>query len=133
MAREEDVRARVFRGAMKALEEVAGDVAGVPPAILRDARIQRFEFTFETAWKALQGLAREEGLAAALPRKAFQAALRMGILDAGDEEAAFEMIRYRNLTVHTYDEDLACEVEQFIVGPGLRLLRKMAERMAGRG
>lgn len=133
MAQEAGVRVRVLSEALSSLEEVAIEVPGVPPAILRDARIQRFEFTFEALWKAIQSLAVEEGLDAASPRKALQAAMRMGLLDEGDEETAFEMIRYRNMTVHTYDEDLAREVERFVLGRGLDLLRKAKERMTGVG
>ncbi len=130
---ERALRSRVFRQALSSLEEVAFEVEGVPRAILRDARIQRFEFTFEALWKFLQSLATAEGLDAASPRKALQAALRMGLLDDEDEEAAFEVIRYRNLTVHTYDEDLAEEVERFILGPGLDLLQKIARRTSSTG
>lgn len=44
--------------------------------VVRDALIQRFEFTFEALWKALQERARADGLDASSPRSALQAALQ---------------------------------------------------------
>ena len=49
--------------------------------IVRDACIQRFEFTFETAWKALQRYALEEGLECVSPRDCFRTAVRLGLID----------------------------------------------------
>ncbi|MBM4396979.1 MAG: nucleotidyltransferase substrate binding protein [Deltaproteobacteria bacterium] len=123
-----EVRERRFHDTLSALEEVVAGVAGVPTAILRDSRIQRFEFTFEAVWKLLAAIAEDEGVDASTPRKAFQAAIRAGLLDASDEGAAWEMLRYRNLTVHTYDEDLAIEVEGFVTGSGIELFRKLSSR-----
>ena len=40
----------------------------------RDATIQRFEFTFELAWKALQAALRREGLDCASPKSCLRAA-----------------------------------------------------------
>ena len=52
-----------------------------------------------------------------------------GLLDPEDEATAWELLHYRNLTVHTYDEDLAVEVEKFLVGPALVLFRKVSDRL----
>lgn len=90
------------------------DVAAMDETdVVRDALIQRFEFTYEMAWKSawrwLRG--RGENLAdkayEVLP-SAFQARL---IADA----ELWEKIRdYRNLTSHTYKEALAIEVAAFV-------------------
>ncbi len=122
------VRLARFRQTLAALEEVVPAMVSVPPSILRDSRIQRFEFTFEAAWKLLQARAEEDGLESATPRKAFQYTLATGLLDPEDETTAWDVLRYRNLTVHTYDEVLASEVEGFVIGTALPLFRKIAER-----
>ena len=45
----------------------------------RDAAIQRFEFSFEAAWKAAQHfLAEKEGIDAASPKAAIRSSLRLG-------------------------------------------------------
>jgi nucleotidyltransferase substrate binding protein (TIGR01987 family) len=114
--------------ALAALEEVLQDTPSVPASILRDSRIQRFEFTFETLWKFLRVAAEHAGVDADTPRGALRAALQIGLLDPTDEADAWQLIRYRNLTVHTYDEALSCEVECFIVNTAIHLFRKIAAR-----
>jgi len=44
--------------------------------VSRDAAIQRFEFCFELAWKAIQERAREEAWIASLPEGACESHLR---------------------------------------------------------
>ena len=77
-------------------------------AITRDASIQRFEYTFEAVWKAAQLFLRvRENLDAASPTSAVRACFRAGVLTDDQARAALEMVRDRNLTVHTYNEELA--------------------------
>jgi len=74
----------------------------------RDSAIQRFEFTFELAWKAVARCAREEGLEALSPREALRTALRLGWI--GDDDAWLRMLDDRNRTAHTYNEATAEEI-----------------------
>jgi nucleotidyltransferase substrate binding protein (TIGR01987 family) len=77
-----------------------------PTPVERDAAIQRFEYTFEAFWKALQTYLREvEGLEGGSPKGVFRLARGAGLLL--DEEARLAMVDDRNLTVHTYNEALA--------------------------
>lgn len=76
--------------------------------ITRDAAIQRFEFCFELAWKAVQEAARSEGLDCASPRGCGRVAFRLGWLN--DETGWLTVLEDRNLTSHTYDEELAGKV-----------------------
>ena len=74
----------------------------------RDAAIQRFEFSFEAAWKAAQlFLAAKEGIDAASPKSAIRHSLQVGLLSEDDARLALEMADDRNRTVHTYNEELA--------------------------
>ena len=75
---------------------------------IRDAAIQRFEFSFELAWKAIQAMARLEGQDCASPRMAFSTAWRNGWI--ADEAAWLDMLDARNKTTHTYREAIAKEV-----------------------
>ena len=75
---------------------------------VRDAAIQRFEFCFELAWKAIQSAARLEGQDCASPRSAFSVAWRNGW--SSDETAWLDMLDERNKTSHTYREPMAKEV-----------------------
>jgi nucleotidyltransferase substrate binding protein (TIGR01987 family) len=74
----------------------------------RDAAIQRFEFTFELAWKAAMHFAVQQGLECVSPRQALQAAHRLGWIR--DEEMWLDMLEDRNRTSHTYNEATAEEI-----------------------
>jgi nucleotidyltransferase substrate binding protein (TIGR01987 family) len=75
---------------------------------VRDAAIQRFEFCFELAWKAIQAAARFEGQDCTSPRTAFSTAWRDGWISS--EAAWLDMLDERNKTSHTYREAMAKEV-----------------------
>lgn len=74
----------------------------------RDAALQRFEFTFELAWKSARRAAREEGLEAASPREALKNARRLGWIE--DDPLWLRMLEDRNRTSHTYSEATANEI-----------------------
>ena len=78
-------------------------------AIVRDAAIKRYELCYELAWKSIQEALREEGLEICKsPKSCFKQAFKQGwILD---EEGFSEMFKMRDLTTHTYKEDLAREI-----------------------
>ncbi|MGE4578578.1 MAG: HI0074 family nucleotidyltransferase substrate-binding subunit [Desulfuromonadales bacterium] len=76
--------------------------------IVRDAAIQRFEYTFEAVWKAAQLYLREkEGLEQGSPKGVVRACLQVGLLTDAQARLALELVDDRNLTVHTYNEELA--------------------------
>ena len=79
-----------------------------PSDVVRDAAIQRFEYSFEAAWKAAQAYLLEvEGTDVASPRAAIRDSYKVGRLGEDDTRAALSMVDDRNLTVHTYNEALA--------------------------
>ena len=85
--------------------------------IERDAVIQRFEFTFEAVWKAAQfHLLKVEGLDVASPKAAIRACREVGLLDEQEAMQALRMADDRNLTVHTYNEQLAEQILERIMG-----------------
>ena len=73
-----------------------------------DACIQRFEFCIELTWKTLKKCLAIEGIEANTPRECIQQAYSIHWLD--DETVWLSMLRDRNLTSHTYKEDLALEI-----------------------
>jgi len=81
--------------------------------IVRDALIRRFEFTFETAWKAAHRWLAARGVA--LDAEAFVVLKRAFANRLVADEGAWSDIRKnRNLTSHTYNEKLAIEVAAFV-------------------
>jgi nucleotidyltransferase substrate binding protein (TIGR01987 family) len=79
-----------------------------PNTEIRDAAIQRFEFTFELAWKTLQKYLREQGIICQSPRECIKEAFKQSLIS--DDPIWLNMIEDRNLTSHTYNEMLAKEV-----------------------
>ena len=73
-----------------------------------DACIQRFEFCIELTWKTLKRCLAIEGIEANTPRECIQQAYSIHWIN--DESAWLSMLKDRNLTYHTYKEDLALEI-----------------------
>jgi len=86
-------------------------LAGANGDIIRDAAIQRFEYTTEAVWKAAQLYLREfEGLELASPKSVIRASCQVGLLCDDDARLALAMVDDRNLTSHTYNEELAEQI-----------------------
>lgn len=97
--------------------------------IERDALIQRFEFTFDTAWKTLRSLLLEQySLEAPTPLQSFQEAVRIGILVSSP--VWIEMRDMRNMTSHSYSEltavDMAAKAVEF--SNGFAILRDVFDK-----
>jgi nucleotidyltransferase substrate binding protein (TIGR01987 family) len=73
-----------------------------------DATIQRFEFTFELAWKFLKDYFWEKDIELHYPKEVIQEAFNVNLID--HEEMWIKMLKDRNMTSHTYDERLADEI-----------------------
>jgi nucleotidyltransferase substrate binding protein (TIGR01987 family) len=98
----------IRQSAERALATLDEALAAPFSTLVRDACIQRFEYTFEICWKLLKRhLAEAEGLCCASPKACFRAAFQTGLLDESDGRLALEMTDDRNRTVHTYHEAIA--------------------------
>ena len=108
-------RLNVARKALGTFEELVG--AADPEAIVRDAAIQRFEYTFEACWKAAQAyLVDVEGVQASSPKQVLRECGRSGVLGTEMVREGLEMVDDRNLTVHTYSEALANAIYSRLAG-----------------
>ena len=70
--------------------------------LAKEGLIQRFEYTFELAWKILKDYLESKGTEAKFPREVIKSAYQAGLIDNG--EIWMEMLDDRNLMAHTYDE-----------------------------
>ncbi|HEX9873493.1 MAG TPA: nucleotidyltransferase substrate binding protein [Deferrimonas sp.] len=111
---------------LKALKQLEKAVAQPKNEFIRDSVIQRFEFTHELAWKMLKLQLEAEGLIVRTPRETLQEALQAGLIEDGNLWS--DMQKMRNLTSHTYHEQLAEDVYAFIVGQALHLFQLLAEK-----
>ena len=75
-----------------------------------DGLIQRFEFTFELAWKLMKSYAEYQGTDKEImgSRDAIRWAFENKLIE--DSDVWMEMIKRRNDTSHNYDEDTAADV-----------------------
>ncbi len=81
--------------------------------IIRDAAIQRFEFTLETIWKLTQRyLLLQHGIDAGSPKAVIRGSFQSGLLNEIQTENLLSAVDDRNLTVHTYNEQLAEKIYQ---------------------
>ena len=77
-----------------------------------DACIQRFEFTIELFWKLLKRIIESRGGTPTYPKDVLREAFRGQLIH--DESVWLRMLQDRNLTSHTYNQDLADEIYEHI-------------------
>ena len=68
--------------------------------------IQAFEYCFELSWKMMQRIIASKAVDTPPGKKdIFRAAARLGLLE--NPEVWFSFLEQRNMTAHTYDEEVA--------------------------
>ena len=98
--------------------------------IVRDAVIQRFEFSFELTWKTLKLYLERQGHECGGPRATLKKAFAEALVTTPEEaDIWLQMLEDRNLTSHAYDEALAKTIYQHISGSYASLLKEMADRI----
>lgn len=102
------LRIETAERALKTLKVITEEPYSV---IVRDAAIQRFEYTFETFWKVVKNyLVVQEGIICNSPKSCFKEAFKTGLLSEEETVKILEMVDDRNLTSHTYREEVAEEI-----------------------
>jgi nucleotidyltransferase substrate binding protein (TIGR01987 family) len=97
----------------------------------RDGLIQRYEFTFELAWKTLKALFENEGLIGLnSPKTVLKEALGARLIN--DEELWLKMLADRNATTHIYSEQIAIEICKKIKQSHVTALEQLADRIQKR-
>jgi nucleotidyltransferase substrate binding protein (TIGR01987 family) len=92
--------------------------------------IKAFEFTHELAWNVIKDYFEYQGTTGIMgsrdaTREAFQRDL------VSDGEGWMEMIRSRNMTAHTYNQDIADEISQKVITRYFELFQAFRDRMQG--
>lgn len=108
-----------LRKAIDSLERaVRRSLAAPEDEELRDAVIQRFEYTYELSWKMLKRrLELDAPTPAEIDALGFNDLIRQGAERGliAKPQAWFEYRRQRNITSHTYDEEKATQVHRAAV------------------
>jgi len=109
-----------FKKALKLYEEAQS------PNLSRleeEGLIQRFEYTFELAWKCLQDLLQERGYAEIRgPKPVIEQSFLDGII--ADGPLWFAMLKARNETTHLYDEATFTSISKNVKSVFLTALQK---------
>ncbi len=94
-----------------------------------DAVIQRFEFTYELAWKLLKLHLSFNGIAEVRsPRETFKESFASGIIKEGN--VWIEMLDDRNITSHTYDEEEAQKIYEKIKNKYFILFKTLRDSLS---
>jgi len=98
----------LYKNLQKAFRRLEETLDWQPTIPNQEATTQRFEFTFELSWKLMNVILRENGIETYGPT--FREAANLGLID--DPKIWFDFLKQRNLTVHTYKEEIARKVYQ---------------------
>ena len=132
---EEDIRWKQrFQNYKKALQTMKSAVKLAATRELSNLEkqgvIQGFEFTFELAWNLMKDYLEEQGVTGIIGSKnAVRQAFSKGLIEDG--QIWMEMIESRNISSHSYDEEIADLLQQKIIGVYFEQLAAFAAKMTG--
>ncbi len=113
----------------KAGEHEDSDLNNVLDELIKEGLIQRFEYTHELAWNVMKDYAEFQGNSTiGGSRDASREAFQLKIITDG--EIWMDMIKSRNKTSHTYNEEIADEIYLKIINeyyPALVAFKKIME------
>lgn len=90
--------------------------------------IQRFEYTYELAWKTLQDLIKQQGLTDINgPGQVLTQAFQMGLIN--NAESWRRLKKSRELTSHTYDSETAQIIAKAIINEYFELFKFLQEKL----
>ena len=119
--------------AQKALQTLEAILEEPYSVIVRDAAIQRFEYTSEIFWKVVKGyLDVHDGIICNSPKSCFKEAFRVGLISEEETVKILEMVDDRNLTSHTYHEEVAEDIYRRIKEYWIlmhRVFRRLTEKL----
>lgn len=115
----------------KALSRLQEALAENETSFVRDSIIQRFEITFEMAWKTLFRFLADRGESmAAKAWDVFPVAFESKLID--DAQLWDKMREYRNDSSHEYNENKAIELSAFIRSDAVRAFATLRDELARR-
>ena len=118
----------------KALQQLTTGLSAYPNLneLEKDGIIQRFEFTFDLAWKTLQDyFAQESGyMDVKGPRTVLKQAIQDNLLEDG--HAWLHMLDNRNLLTRVYDEEESRQILGDIASRHLPLLTNLAHLLTSK-
>ena len=116
-----------FQNALKKLKTALAEDPRQAAGTVLDGTIQRFEFTFELAWKLAKSILDYQGIAAGNPRDVIKEAFAQNFFKDGD--AWIAMLEDRNRTSHVYDEEQVLQIYHKIKKKYYSLLEEFCKKI----
>ena len=93
---------------------------------------KRFEYTFESMWKATKEFLRLQGIECNSPKSCFRELIKEGVVDEDLEEILAKLTILRNELVHVYDEEMANRIyEEIKKDKVLGAIKKVLDGLSG--
>ena len=117
-----------YKKAVAKIKEASEAYSKSGDELIRDALIQRFEFTFELAWKTIKEYLTDQGVSddISFPKSVLKKAFTANIID---DEKWLDMLDDRNMTAHIYNEKIAAAISSRIQTSYVELFEKLTENM----
>lgn len=96
-------------------------------ALSLDGTLQRFEFTFEMAWKAMKKFLLIEGCESSSPRDCVKKAFQSGYIL--NETAWLDIMKDRNLSSYLYDEKRAENIYNKVKNEYVKEFEELEEKL----
>jgi nucleotidyltransferase substrate binding protein (TIGR01987 family) len=119
-----------YKKAFRLLSEIEDCDTDTMPQLSKEGIIQRFEFTFELAWKTIKDYLEYTGLVFQVtPRSVIKEAFSAGII--ADGQVFIDMLEARNLMSHTYDERTFAKIFEMVKSDFYPALRQLHDYLVG--
>jgi len=120
-----------FHNALQRLKEAALELKKSDASdVVRDGVIQRFEFTYELAWKTTKAYLEDLGIADKnSPKVVIKEAFTQKLIS--NEENWLLMLNDRNMTSHVYKEEIAQEIAERIIGCYIAEIENLLYKIEG--
>lgn len=118
-----------FQNYKKALHQLGKFVAQKELSELENqGLVKAFEYTFELAWNTMKDFLEYQGQTDIFgSRDTIRRAFQLNLIEDGEEW--MDMIKSRNLTSHTYNEETALEICQAVIKVYSPLFMKLKHRL----
>jgi nucleotidyltransferase substrate binding protein (TIGR01987 family) len=122
-----------FLRALQTLRQAAELASQRPLSELeKQGLVQGFEFTHELAWNLLKDYLEAQGVTGIIGSKnAVRSAFKNGLINAADAETLMDMIKARNLSSHTYNQDTAEEIVAAALNHFYPVFEQLARTFSG--
>lgn len=115
-----------FTKAYKSLEKYIGE--DMSSEIVRAGVIQLFEVAFELAWKVMKDYLEAESLLVRSPRETIKQAYQIELISDG--HLWLEALSARNMTAHTYDEEMAMKMVESVKSAYFPLIEALYKKLS---